>query len=158
MPTKRRCLPRGKANKVMAKVRSPDGDQHAKTIGSQAVAHKAINVQSIIREDSQADVQFVVLPSMSLRSVPVQSSQKPRMSSGMSRIGSMKTLNGMMINGSRKSMKRPRARKEKGKDLSRKASQRARMPQDQLLHDRHSLHLQRVSDPNPNPNPKHSPA
>ena len=156
MPAKGKCLPNGKANRVMGKVPSPSGDRHAKTIGSQAVAHKAILVQGIIRDANQAGTQSVALLSMSLHSVLAQSSLKPRMPSGMSLLGTTKAMNGMTINGSRKSMKRPRERKEKGKALSRKESLRVRMPRDRLLQDLHSLHRRRVSDPNPNPNLKHA--
>ena len=55
---------------------------------------------------------------------------------------------------SQRSMRRPKARKEKGKALSQKASLRVRVPQDRLLQDLHSLHQGRMSDPNPKPNPK----
>ena len=120
------------------------------------VAHKAIIVQGIIQDDSQADVQSVVLLSMSPHSVLVQSSLKPRMPSGMSPLGHMKKKNGMTVNGSLKSMKRPRPRKEKGKDLSQKASPRVRMPQDRLLQGLRSLHPRKVNDPNPKPNLKHA--
>ena len=146
---------KAKANKVMAKVPSLSGDQHAKTTGSQAVAHKAIIVQGIIREDSQAGVQSVVLLSMLLLSVPVQLSPKPRMLSGTSPLGPMRKRSGLIINGSLKSMKSPRARKEKGKDLSQRGSLRARVPRDRLLQGPHSLHRRKVSDPNPKPNLKH---
>ena len=158
MPAKGKCLPKEKANRVMGKVPSPSGDRHAKTIGSQAVAHKAIIVQGIIRGVNQAGAQSAALLSMSLHSVLAQSSLKPRMPSGMSLLGTMKAMNGMTINGSQKSMKRPRERKAKGKALSRKESLRVRMPRDRLLQDLHSLHRRRMSDPNPNPNPKHAPA
>ena len=63
----------------MGKVPSPSGDRHAKTIGSQAVAHKAIIVQGIIRGANQAGAQSAALLSMSLHSVLAQSSLKPRM-------------------------------------------------------------------------------
>ena len=147
---------KGKGKKGDGKVPSPSGDRHAKTIGSQAVAHKVTIVHGIIRGDSQADVQSVVLRSMSLHSVLAQSSLKPRMPSGMILLGPTKKMNGMTINGSQKSIKRPRVRKAKGKDLNRKASLRVRMHPDRLLHDLHSFHRRRMSDPNPNPNQKHA--
>ena len=151
---------RAKANKVMDKVMervpSPSGNRHAKIIGSQAVAYKAIIVQGIIRSVNQADAQSVALLSMSPLSVLAQSSLKSRMLSGMSLLGIAKKKNAMTLNGSQKSMRRPRARKEKGKALSRKVSPKARMPRDRLLQDLHSLHRRRVTDPNPNPNPKHA--
>ena len=52
--------------------------------------------------------------------------------SGMSPPGHMKKKNGMTINGSLKSMKRLRARRAKGKDLSQKESQRVRVPQEMI--------------------------
>ena len=128
MPAKGKCLPKEKASRVMVKVPNPGRDQHATIIGSQAVAHTAIIVRCIIQGDSQADVQSVVPPSMSLRSVLVQSSLKSRMPSGRIPLGRMKKKNGMTVNGSLKSMKRPRVRKAKGKVLSQKASQRVRKP------------------------------
>ena len=156
MLARERCLLRGKASKAMVKVSSPSGDRHAMTIGSQAVAHKAIVVQSIIQGVNQAGAQSVALPSMLPLSVLAQSSQKPRMLNGMSLHGIAKKKNVMILNGSRKSMRRLKARKEKGKALSRKVSLRVRMPQDRLLQDLHSLHRRRMSDPNPNPNLKHA--
>ena len=63
--------------------------------------------------------------------------------------------NVLTINGSRKSMRRPRVRKEKSsKALSRRASQRGRMPLDRLLLDLQSLRRRRMNDPNPDPNLK----
>ena len=53
------------------------------------------------------------------------------------------------------SMRRPRERKEKGKDLNPKGSLKARMRRDLLLQGRRRLHPQEVTDPNPKPNPKH---
>ena len=156
MPAKGKYLQKQKASRVMVKVPSPSGDRHAKTIGSKALAHKAIIVQGIIRDANQAGAQSVALLSMSLHNVLAQSSLKQRMPSWMSLLGTMKAMNGMTSNGSRKSMKRPRGRKEKGKALSRKESLRVRMPRDQLLQDLHSLHRRRATDPNPNPNPKHA--
>ena len=158
MPARERCLPKGKASNVRAKVSSLNGDQHAMTIGSQVVAHKATIVQSIIRDDSQVDVQYVDLQNMSPHSVLVQSDPRPRMPSGMSRIAIGMTQNGRMINGSQRSMRRPRLRKEKGKALSPRANLKGRLHRDLSLHGRHSLHQPRMSDPNPNPNPKHAPA
>ena len=78
MPVKEKCLLRGRASKVMERVPNPSGNLHAKIIGSQAIAHKAIIVQGIIHGDSQADAQSVALLSMSPLSVLVQSSLKPR--------------------------------------------------------------------------------
>ena len=80
--SKGKCLQRGRASKVMERVPSPNGNLHAKIIGSQAVAHKAIIVQGIIRGDSQADAQSVALLSMSPLSALAQSSLKSRMLSG----------------------------------------------------------------------------
>ena len=139
---------------VLAISSSSTGDQHAKTIGSQAVAHKAIIVRGIIRGVNQADAQSAA--PLSTLPLSAQLSLKPRMLNGMSLLGIVKKKNVRTINGSRKSMRRPKARKEKGKALSRKVSLRVRMPQDRLLQDRHSLHRRRTSDPNPNPNLKHA--
>ena len=133
MPAREKCPVKAKVNKVMAKVPSPSGDQHAKITGSQAVAHKAIIVQGIIRGDSQADVQSVVQLSMPPHSVLVQSSLQSRMPSGMSPPGHMKKKNGMTINGILKSMRRLRARRAKGKDRNQKENPRVRVPQDRLL-------------------------
>ena len=99
----------------MAKVPSLNGDKHVKTTGSQAVAHKVIIVQGIIRGGSQADAQYVVLLSIPLFSVLVLSSPKSRVPSGKRLLGPMKMTNGMTSNGSLKSMRRPRARKVKGR-------------------------------------------
>ena len=54
----------GKANRVMVKVLSQSGDQPVMTTGSREVVHKVIIAQSIIRRDSQADVQYVDLQSI----------------------------------------------------------------------------------------------
>ena len=85
MPAKERCLPRAKASSAMEKVNSLNGDQHAMIIGNQAVAHKVTIVPSIIQDDNQVDVQYAVLPDMTLPDVLVQSNPEPRMQSGMSR-------------------------------------------------------------------------
>ena len=122
MPARGKFPTKAKANRVMA-----SGVQHVMTIGSQEVAHKVIIVQSIIRRDSQADVQSVDPPDILLLSVLVQSSPKPRMSSGKCPPGLMKTMNGMTING------------VKGKDLSRRGSPRARVLQDRLHTDLNDL-------------------
>ena len=87
MPAKERCLQKEKASNVKAKANSLSGDQHAMTTGSLAVAHKAIIVQSIIRDDSQVDVQYAVLPNMPPHSVLVRSNPRPRMPNGMSLSG-----------------------------------------------------------------------
>ena len=157
MPVRGKCPPKEKASNARAKVNSPSGDQHAMTIGSQAVAHKAIIVQSIIRDDNQVDVQYAVLPSMSPHSVLVQSNPKPRMPSGMSLLAIGKTPNGRMING-RRSMRRLKVRKEREKAPSPRADLRGRLHRGPSLQGRHSLRRQRMSDPNPNPNLKHVPA
>ena len=156
MPAKGKFPTKAKANRVMAKATSPTGVQHVMTIGSQEVAHKVTIVQSIIRRDSQADVQSVDLPDILPLSVLVQSNPKPRMSSGKCPPGLMKTMNGVTINGSLKSMKRPRVRKAKGKVLSQRGSPRARVLQDRLLHGLHSPHRRKEIDPIPKPNLKHT--
>ena len=46
----------------MAKAHSLNGGPHAMIIGSQAVAHKVITVQSIIQGDSQGDARYADLP------------------------------------------------------------------------------------------------
>ena len=94
------------------------------TIGSQAVAHKATIVQSIIRDNSQVDVQFAVLPNMPPHSVLVQSNPRPRMPSGMSLLAIGKTLNGKTINGRLRSIRRPKVRKVREKALSQGQVQR----------------------------------
>ena len=158
VPVKARCLPKGKASSEMEKVNSRNGNQHAMTIGSQAVAHKVTIVRSITQEDSQVDVRYVVLPDMLPHSVLVQSNPRLRMPSGMSLWELGKSPNGKMINERSKSMKRPRVRKVRGKGPSPKATQRGRLRQSLLLQGQHSLHRRELSDPNPNPNPKHVPA
>ena len=55
MPARGKCLLKVKANSVMVKASSLNGDQHAMIIGSQAVAHKVIIAPSIIQDDSQVD-------------------------------------------------------------------------------------------------------
>ena len=158
MPVRERCLPKGKASSEMVKVNSRSGDQHAMIIGSQAVAHKVIIVRSIIQEDSQVDVRYVVLPDMLPHSVLVQSNPRLRMPSGMSLSKRGKNQSGRMINARSRSTRRPRVRKVKGKDPSPKVNQRGRLHRSLLLQGQHSLHRRKMSDPNPNPNPKHVPA
>ena len=126
VPARGRCLPKGKANSEMAKVHNLNGDHHAMIIGSQAVAHKVITVQSIIQGDSQADAQYVVLPDILLHNVPVQSNPRPSMPTGMNPRVLGKTLNGRMLHARMKSMKPRKAGKGKGKALSPKASLRGR--------------------------------
>ena len=155
MPAKGKCRPKARANRLMVREPSPDGDQHVMTTGSQVVARRDIIARSIIRRGSQADVQYADLPNMLGLNVLVQSSPKPRMWSGKSPRGPMKTKNGMTINGSLRSMKRPKARKAKGEDLSQRGSLRARMLQGRLLQDRHSLHRRRETDLIPKPNLNH---
>ena len=77
----------------MGKVSSPSGDRHAMTFGSQAVAHKAIIVQSIIQGVNQAGAQSAALLSMLPLSVLAQSSPKLRMLNGMNLHGIAKTKN-----------------------------------------------------------------
>ena len=72
MPAWEKCLPKRKASKEMVKVASPIGEHHVMIIGSQAVAHKDIIVQSIIQDDSQADVQSVALLATILLNAHVQ--------------------------------------------------------------------------------------
>ena len=71
------------------------------------------------------------------------------MQSGMGPRGTVMLTSGTTLNGSQKSMKRPKERKEKGKDLSSKGSPRTRMHRDLLLQGRRRLHLRKVTDPNP---------
>ena len=113
--SKGKCLLRERASKVMERVPNPSGNLHAKIIGSQAIAHKAIIVQGIIHGNNQADAQSAALLSMSPLSVLVQSSLKPRMLSGVSLLGVVKKKNAMTLNGSQKSMRCLRARKAKGR-------------------------------------------
>ena len=54
---------------IMAKAHSLNGGPHAMIIGSQAVAHKVIIVQSIIQGDSQGDARYADLPDTPLHSV-----------------------------------------------------------------------------------------
>ena len=153
-----KCLPKRKASSEMAKVNSLNGDQHVKTIGNQAVAHKVIIVRGIIHGDSQVDVQYVVPRDMRPVSVLVQSNLRPRMPSGMSLPVLGKNPNGKMIKARLRSMRRPKVRKVREKDPSPKASPRGKPHQGLSLHDRHSLHRRSMSDPNPNPSQKHFPA
>ena len=158
MPAKGRCLPRVRASRKMAKARSPSGDLHAMTIGSQAVARKVTIARSITRGDNRVDVRYVVLPDMLPHSALVQSNLRPRMPSGMSLLMLGKNLNGQTINARPRSMKPPRARKVREKALSLKASLRARPHRGPLLQDQHSLHRRRMSVHVPNPNLMHVPA
>ena len=138
----------------MVNAPNPDGVQHVMTTGSQVVAHRDTIVRSIIQRDSLADVQSADLLSILHLSVLVQSSLKPRMSSGRNPFGPVKKTNGMIISGSLKSMKRPKARKEKGKDLSPKRGPRARILHGRLLQDLRSPHRRRETDPIPKPKPE----
>ena len=70
--SKGKCLPREKESRKMAKAHNLNGGPHAMIIGSQAVAHKVITVQSIIQGDSQGDARYADLPDTPLRSVLVQ--------------------------------------------------------------------------------------
>ena len=155
MLARERCRLKAKASKAKGKVSSPNRDQHATTIGSQAVAHKAIIVRSIIRGVNQAGAQSAALPSMQPLNALAQSSPKPRMRNGMNLHGIVKKKNVLTINGSQKSMRRPKVRRVKEEALGRKASLKGR-PQDRLLQDLHSLHRRSLSDPKPNPNLKHA--
>ena len=157
VPARGKCLPKGKASSEMAKVNSLNGDQHARTIGNQAVAHKVIIVRGIIHGDSQVDVQYVVLQDILPPSVLVRSSPRRRMLTGMSHSVLGKNPNGKMINARSRSMRRPKVRKVREKDPSLKANPRGRPHQGLSLHDRHSLHRRSMSDPNPSLNQKHVP-
>ena len=119
---------KGKGKQRDGKVNSRSGDQHAMIIGSQAVAHKVIIVQSIIQGDSQVDVRYVVLPDMLPHSVLVQSNPRLRMPSGLSLSKGGKSQSGRMINAKSRSTRRPRVRKVKGKGPSPKINQRGRLP------------------------------
>ena len=152
MPAKGRSQSKEKVNKEMVKVVSPIGVQHVMSIGSQAVAHKDIIVQSIIQGDSQADVLLVALLATTRLNAHVQSSLKPRTPSGMRPHGSKMKLNGKNLNGRLTSMKRPRKRKDKGKESKHKGNPRARMYHGLLHLDRHNLNLRKETDPNPKPN------
>ena len=46
MPVRGRCLPKENASNARAKANSLSGDQHAKIIGSQAVARKKLRCRS----------------------------------------------------------------------------------------------------------------
>ena len=67
-----RCLPKEKVSRKVVKAHSLNGGPHAMITGSQAVAHKVIIVQSIIRGDSREDVRFAGLPDILHHSVLVQ--------------------------------------------------------------------------------------
>ena len=56
-------------------------------IGNQMVVHMVIIVQNIIQEDSQEDMRFVDQLVITLLNVPIQSSRRPRMLSGMTLLG-----------------------------------------------------------------------
>ena len=158
MPAKGRCLPRVRASNEKAKVHSLSGDLHAMIIGSQAVAHKVIIARSITRGDNRVDVQYAVLPDMLPHSVLVQSNLRPRMPSGMSLLVLGKNLNGKTMNARLRSTKPLRARKERVKALSLKASLRERLRRGPLLQDQHSLHRRRMNVLMPNPNLMRVPA
>ena len=59
-----KCLSKEKASRRVAKAHSLNGDPHAKTTGSQMVAHKVIIVQSIMRgaKDAQSVDPLDILP------------------------------------------------------------------------------------------------
>ena len=141
MPVKGKYLSREKATKEMVKVASLIGAQHVKNTGSRAVAHKDTDVQGIIQGDSQADVLSVVLLVTILLNAHVQWSRKLRMPSGLRLHGSKMRSSGKTLSGRLRSMKRPRARKIKWRDLSQKGSLKARRRRDLLLPGHRRLHL-----------------
>ena len=151
MLVKGKYLLREKAKEGVVKVGSPTGVHLATSVGSQMVAHKDIIVQSIIQGDSQDDVQSVALLVTILLDAHVRSSPKPRMPSGMTPPGKKKS-NGRSSHERLKSMKLPRARKVKGRDLNLKESLRARVHRDRSHQDRLSPRLLEMTDPNPKPN------
>ena len=104
--SKGKILSKEKANKEMVKVASLIGEHLVTISGSQAVAHKDIIVQSIIQDDSQADVQSVALLATIHLNAHVQLSLKLRMPSGMRPHGSRMKSNGKTLSGTLKSMRR----------------------------------------------------
>ena len=100
-------------------------------------------------------MQSVALLVTTLLNAHVQWSRKPRMPSGVRPHGSKMTSIGRTLSGRTRSMKRPRVRKEKGKDPSLKGSLKTRMRRGLSLLDHRRLHLREVTDPNPKLNPKH---
>ena len=117
---------------MMERVASLNGVHLVMIIESQEGAPKATIVLTIIQGSRLADVQsaarLVILP----QSATVQLTPRPRMSNGKSPHGPMRMKSGMSSKGgNQRSMKRPSARKEKGKDLSLEGSPRARMHRDQ---------------------------
>ena len=156
--SKGKASTKGKGKHNDGKVASLNNVHLVMIIGSQEVAHRATSVLSIIQGSSQADVQSAARLVILHHSVTVQSSPRPRMSSGKSPHGPTRMKSGMNSNGSQRSMKHLRARKVKGKDLSLKGSLKARMRRDRLPRDLHGLHRQRETNPNPSPNMKHAPA
>ena len=157
MPVREKSLQREKA-RLMARMASRNRVHLAMITGNQPGAHRDTIAPSIIQGSSQADVRSAAHLVMLPPSVVVQSSPRPRMLSGKNRCDPKMMRTGMTINENGRSMKRPKARKEKGKDLSPKGDQKARVRRDRSLQDLHSLHRLRETDPNPNPSQRHAPA
>ena len=124
----------------MVKVASLDVQLVTNT-GNQAVAHKDTIVQSIIQGDSRADVQSVAQPGTIFLNAHVQRGLMLRMPSGMRPHGIKMTSTGKILNGSLRSMRRPRERKVKEKGPSLKENLSARVHRDRLHPDQHSLNL-----------------
>ena len=140
MPARVEHLRKVKASTMMEKVASLDGVLLVMIIESQAVAHKVTSALTIIPGKSQADVQSAARPVILPHSAIVQSNQRLRMLNGKSLRGSTRMKSAMTNNGSQRSMRHPRARKEKEKDLSLKGSPRERMHRDRLPRGHRSLH------------------
>ena len=107
---------KGKAKEEMAKVASRTGVHLATNSGNQMVAHKDINVPSIIQGDSQADVQSAALPATTVTTplnAHIQSNPKPRMRSGMILHASRMKSIGRSLHGRLMNTKLLRARKAK---------------------------------------------
>ena len=128
-----RSLPREKVSREVAKEHSLNGGPHAMIIGSQAVAHKVIIVQSITRGDSQEDVRSAVLPDTPTSQCTRPVKPKAKNAEWDESMGDGESLSGKMINARMKSMRPRKARKVKGKAPNLRASLRGRLHRSLLL-------------------------
>ena len=109
-------------------------------------------VSSETTASSMCNMRF--LPNMSPPNVLVQSNPQPRMPSGMSLLAIGKTLNGRMINGRQRSMRRLKVRKEREEALSPRANLKGRLHRGLLLQGRHSSSPTKNERSQPKPKPE----
>ena len=150
MLVKGKYLLREKAEEEKEKEASLIGVYLAMTIGSLKIVLTVIIVQSIIHDDSLADVPSVAPLDTTLLNALVRSSQRPKVWSGAMVFG-RKKQNGKNKHGRLRSMKLLKARKAKGRSRSPNVSPKERVRQDLSLQGQLRPRLE-MTDLNPKPN------